>query len=554
MTWEYLHLLTHSFPIVLTLAGAGVGVAGWLRDRPDLERWGLLALLIGAAFIIPAYVTGLAAADVAPDRTFVHPGTVQTHRIAATWASIPVLLAGILAAFSLFDPKDSRLRRFVLLLGAASAVGMGYAAFLGSRIEHAGVHVPRAGGAGAGRASTKGPTMSLLPEHVQALHERSIVVDGHNDLPWRIRETWGLGFEGMHLDRRLDDGHTDLIRLREGGVDVQFWAAWVPTEYMSSEATVVALEQMDVIKRLAARYPDDLEMAYSVADIRRITGEGKIASLIGIEGGHSISNSIPVLRQLYEAGARYLTLTHSATLAWADAAGDTAIHHGLTDFGRRVVREMNRLGMLVDLSHVTAETMRDALAVTRAPVIFSHSSARAVADHPRNVPDDVLRRVRDNGGVVMVNFFSGFLVPQGARNVRDMFRVEARLHREFPDPEEFESALESWRAEHPTPPGDVGTIADHIDHIVQVAGVDHVGIGSDFDGVTVLPQGMEDVSKLPNLTAELVRRGYSDQDVEKILGANLLRVFGQVEATARALRDEEVPATDRLDYRGPAGT
>jgi membrane dipeptidase len=396
---------------------------------------------------------------------------------------------------------------------------------------------------------TEGHAQEPDEARARALHEGAIVVDGHNDLPWRIRSTWGLEFEGVDFSKRRSDGHTDLVRLREGGVDVQFWAAYVPVNFRGRAATAVAFEQIDLIKRLTGSYPSDLEMAYSLADIDRITGEGRIASMIGIEGGHAIANSLPVLGELYEAGARYITLTHSATLAWVDAAGDEERHGGLTDFGRNIVREMNRLGMLVDISHVTAASMRDAIEVARAPVIFSHSSARGVADHPRNVPDDVLGLVRENGGVVMVNFYSGFLVPEGALNVRDMFREEARLRAQYPDLEDFRREWERWQLEHPTPPGDVGTIADHIDHIARVAGIDHVGLGSDFDGVPMLPIGMDDVSFFPALTVELVKRGYSDDEVAKILGANLLRVLGEVEEVARQL-SSETPRTDRLPYDG----
>lgn len=382
------------------------------------------------------------------------------------------------------------------------------------------------------------------------IHREALLVDGHNDLPWRIRERWGLDLSGVDLSRPLGDGHTDIPRLREGGVDVQFWAAYVPARFIGSEATLVALEQIDLIKRFSAEYPGDLEMAYSADDIERIVGSGKIASMIGIEGGHAIANSLPVLRELYRAGARYMTLTHSRTLAWADAAGDERVHGGLTEFGRKVVREMNWLGMLVDISHVTAEVMADVVDVSRAPVIFSHSSARAVADHTRNVPDDILRRMPENGGVVMVNFYSGFLVPEGARNIQDLFREEERIRRENPDPEALQRAMEAWRRAHPTPPGDVGIIADHIDHIVRVAGVDHVGLGSDFDGISVAPEGMEDVSKFPNLTAELLRRGYSEVEVAKILGANLLRVLRSVERVATELQAAEAPGWEALPFRG----
>jgi len=389
-----------------------------------------------------------------------------------------------------------------------------------------------------------------LEAHARALHAAALVIDGHNDLPWRIREEGDLDIDRLGLGARQDSGHTDLVRLRDGGVDAQFWAAYVPVDFIGSEATVVALEQMDVIKRLAAAFPDDMEMAYTAADIRRIAGEGKIADLIGIEGGHAIANSLPVLRQLYDAGARYMTLTHVVSLAWADAAGDTAVHHGLTPFGKDVVREMNRLGMMVDLSHVTPDVMRDALAVARAPVIFSHSSARALADHPRNVPDDVLLLVRENGGVVMVNFYSAFLVPEAARIRQDLFREQRRLRAENPRDEDYHRALDQWQKEHQIPAGTVGTIVDHIDHIARIAGIDHVGLGSDFDGVSKLPVGMEDVSHLPAITLELLRRGYSDGDVKKILGENMLRVMGEVEAAARKLQAETPPSIERLPFRG----
>lgn len=329
----------------------------------------------------------------------------------------------------------------------------------------------------------------------------------------------------------------------------------MPVGFIDAGATAIVLEQIDLIKRLAAAHPDDLEMAYSVADIERIVAEGRIASLIGIEGGHAISNSLPVLRELYRAGARYLTLTHTKTLPWADAAGDTVIHGGLTPFGREVVGEMNRLGMLVDLSHVTTETMLDALETSQAPVIFSHSSARAVADHPRNVPDHVLRKVAENGGVVMVNFFSGFIVPESARRIQDIFAVQERLRAEYADDRSFREAFTSWLLDN-IDPGDVGVLADHIDHIVRVAGIDHVGLGSDFDGVSVLPRGLEDVSRLPVLTSALLERGYSEPDVLKVLGGNLLRVFRRVEEVAARLQRTTPPGLSRLPYVGqaPAGS
>lgn len=346
------------------------------------------------------------------------------------------------------------------------------------------------------------------------LHARAIVVDGHNDLPWEIRKA-DLDIERFGLESRRQSGHTDMVRLREGGVDAQFWAAYVPARFMGAGAAVVALEQIDLIHRLTAAFPEQLEMAYTVDDILRISSEGKIASLIGIEGGHAIANSLPTLRMFYDLGVRYMTLTHSANLAWADAAGDSPELGGLSEFGLEVVREMNRLGMLVDLSHVTPDAMRDAIGASAAPIIFSHSSARAIRDVERNVPDDVLALLPANGGVVMINFYSEFLVPEGGKR-----------------------------------PGTVGTIADHIDHVVAVAGIDHVGLGSDFDGIDEEPLGMEDVSMLPNLTAELVRRGYADDEILKVLGGNLLRAMRQAEAVSAELRTSQPAAIDRLPYFG----
>ncbi|MFB6240929.1 MAG: dipeptidase [Gemmatimonadota bacterium] len=357
-----------------------------------------------------------------------------------------------------------------------------------------------------------------VSEEAQRIHEEATVVDGHNDLPWRIRSEAGLEIGPLTLDQRNEEGHTDLPRLEEGGIDVQWWSTYVDPDIHGPEATAVELEQIDVTKRLCRTYPQ-LEMAYTPSDVRRINDAGRTACLIGIEGGHIISNSIPVLRQLYEAGARYLTLTHFRSLSWADAAGDV-IHGGLTEFGEEVVREMNRLGMVVDLSHVSDQTMSDALRVSEAPVIFSHSGARALADHPRNVPDRILRRLDENGGVVMVIFYPGYLVP-GA------------------------DTLSTEYLEQHT---DVGTIADHIDHIVEVAGIDHVGLGSDFDGVSYLPRGMKDVSDLPNLTQELLDRGYTEEEIRKILGGNAMRVFREAHRVGQRLQEERDPAAARLPH------
>jgi membrane dipeptidase len=539
VTWEYLHLISHSFPIVLCVSGSLVGLAGWIRDDSQLEIWGLVALLIAGVFVLPAYLTGLAAADVVADRTFVRPGIVQTHRFAATWAAVPVFTAGALAAFALHERDDRRLRRFVLVVGVIASAVVAYAAWLGSRIQHGDRTSPA-----ADEGSAPAMTADAVPEmegtiDPLALHHRAVVVDGHNDLPWRLRGLHGLDLGPVRFDERWTDGHTDLPRLREGGVDVQFWAAYVPVRFEGPDAFRVAREQIDLIRRLVERYPDDLELALSSEDVRTALDGGRIASMIGVEGGHAIDNSLEALRDLYESGARYLTLTHSATLDWVDAAGDTPRSGGLSEFGREVVREMNRLGMLVDISHVTAEAMRAVLDVATAPVIFSHSSARALADHPRNVPDDVLERVRENGGVVMVNFFSGFLTPDGARSVQHLFQEEARIREENPDPADFGAAMDAWYRERISSRGSVATIVDHIDHIARVAGPEHVGLGSDFDGVPMLPEGMEDVSKLPAITWELVARGYSEEEIVGILGGNLLRVLADVERVAGRLRSAE---------------
>jgi membrane dipeptidase len=372
-------------------------------------------------------------------------------------------------------------------------------------------------------------------QRAAAIHERAILVDGHNDLPWRLRSEFDSDFDRFDLAARHDDGHTDIPRLSEGGVDAQFFAAYVPSEYTGRSPARVALEQIDLIRRMADRYPD-LEMAYTADDVRRIADSGKIAVLVGIEGGHTIEGSLAVLRMFYALGARYMTLTHASTSDWADAATDEARHGGLSEFGEQVVREMNRLGMLVDISHVSAETMDDVLRVSRAPVVASHSGARAINDHPRNVPDSVLRRIAENGGVVMVNFYSGFVVPEAADIVREMFDVVRELRARYGDDDAaVDSAWRAWSAEHPIPRGTVGDLVDHIDHIVRLAGIDNVGLGSDFDGISVSPEGLEDVSRFPAITEELLRRGYGEEEVAKVLGGNVLRAMAEAERVARRL-------------------
>ncbi len=378
---------------------------------------------------------------------------------------------------------------------------------------------------------------AALARRARAIHRSAILIDGHNDLPWVIRARGNSSFDEMDISVRITDTHTDIPRLREGGVGAQFWSAWVPPSTMSEGGgTRIALEQIDLIRRMVKRYPETFEMASTSDDIVRIHKAGKIASLIGVEGGHTIESSLGVLRVFYDLGVRYLTLTHSENVAWADSATDERKHGGLTEFGEQVVREMNRLGMLIDISHVSPDTMRDVLRVSEAPIIASHSSAYAVAKHSRNVPDDVLRAVAGNGGVIMVNFYSGFIHPDGARTMRRIFEIERELQEKYPDEDDYRSAMRNWRTKNPIPRGTVATVVDHIDHIVKVAGIDHVGIGSDYDGVTTLPVGLEDVSCFPALTLELLQRGYSAAEIRKILGANVLRALRAAEKVASRLQ------------------
>jgi membrane dipeptidase len=366
------------------------------------------------------------------------------------------------------------------------------------------------------------------------IHRSGILIDGHNDLPWRIRRLGDSSFDKLDIARPQPRLHTDIPRLRTGGVDAQFWVVYVPPETLRTRtATKMALEQFDLIHRMAKRYSDVFEMAYTADDIERIARKGKIASLIGIEGGHMIENALPTLADFYQRGARYMGLTHTETIDWADSATDDPQHGGLTTFGEQVVLEMNRLGMLVDLAHVSADTMRDALRVSRAPVIASHSSAYAVAAHVRNVPDDVLAMIQHNGGVVMINFFPGYSHPVGARQMSGYFEKERALKAQFPDTAVYKRKWAEWKAAHPIPAGTVHDLVDHVDHIVQVAGIDHVGLGSDFDGVGIMPVGLEDVSGYPNLTQALLERGYDEQAIHKIMGGNLLRALRQAERIAR---------------------
>ena len=382
-------------------------------------------------------------------------------------------------------------------------------------------------------SAPKAASMAEIRQLLQAVP----LIDGHNDLAWRYRQH-GDNLAAIDLasdtSRLKDPLATDIPRLRAGGVGGQFWAAYVPATLAGPAAVQATLEQIDLIHRLMARYPDTFGLAVSAADVERIHREGKIASLIGVEGGHSINNSLAVLRSFYGLGVRYMTLTHTENTDWADSEADKPQHHGLTPFGEEVVREMNRLGMMVDLAHVSEETMRAALKVSRAPVIFSHSSARALCDNTRNVSDEVLKELARNGGVVMVAFLPGFLTERGRLALEAYDAEKASLKKRYGDNSAaVDAGIAAWkRTHHSEHEASLKDVADHIDHIRQVAGIEHVGIGSDFEGFHGPPEGLEDVSKYPELLLELSRRGYTPEELKKVAGLNLLRVFGQVERVA----------------------
>ena len=373
--------------------------------------------------------------------------------------------------------------------------------------------------------------------HALRIHRSAPVFDGHNDFPWELRQKGASSFDKFDISKLTTNFQTDIPRLRQGGVGAQFFVAYVPSHTMKTgDAAHQTLEQIDLIHRMVRRYPEAFALASTADDVVRIRKSGRIACLIGVEGGHSIENSLAVLRTYYSLGVRYLTLTHADSVGWADAATDAPQCHGLSNFGREVVMEMNRLGMLVDISHVSPETMNAALDVSKAPIIASHSSAYAIAQHPRNVPDEVLRRLRKNGGMAMVNFYSGFVVPESARLMANMFNVSRELRNKFPVEPDYERAMKQWEKENPMPSGTVRDLVNHIDHIVKVAGIDHVGLGSDFDGVNQVPAQLKDVSSYPVITQELLNRGYSEKDIRKILGENILRVLRDAEQVARKLK------------------
>ena len=377
------------------------------------------------------------------------------------------------------------------------------------------------------------------------------LVDGHNDLPWYIRTDVPqspLDVEAYDL-RRPTSGNTDLARLQRGMVGGQFWSVYVPGDYRDSGFARVQLEQIDIARRVIAKYPDVLQPALTAQDVWTAHAAGRIGSLLGMEGGHVIENSLGALRAYFDMGVRYMTLTHNVTLDWADAAADSARHGGLTAFGEEVVREMNRLGMLVDLSHVSPGTMSDALNVSEAPVIFSHSSARALTNVPRNVPDSILSRLRRNGGVVMVTFVPGFV----SQKITDHAALRRARQAEVNMQAGGDSAaaarlMTQWDTANPTPKATLADVADHIDHVKKVAGVDHVAIGSDYDGTdNQLPVGLEDVSTFPVLLAELSRRGWSEEDLKKLAGLNVLRAMEQSERVSARLRRERPPSTRTIE-------
>jgi membrane dipeptidase len=383
-------------------------------------------------------------------------------------------------------------------------------------------------------------------QHIAHVLGETPLIDGHNDFAEQLREKfgeklWTTDFSGAP-GSPVTQLQTDIKRLHQGHLGAQFWSVWVPVSITGAEAVRATLAQIDIIRGMVERYPETFAMASTADDILRIHKGGRIASMMGVEGGHQIGDSIATLRQYYALGVRYMTLTHTTNNALADSATDNPLHHGLSPFGRAVITEMNRLGMLVDISHVTPDVMRQAIALSRAPVMFSHSSARALTDHPRNVPDDVLQLLVEHDGVVMVNFYPPYVSDAVNQWVADQSAETARYNSPpyaglyIGQPERAAAAMAAWEKAHPSPVATVKDVADHIEHIVKVAGVDHVGIGSDFDGIEVTPSGLKDVSEYPNLFAELIRRGWSDANLAKLAGGNLLRVMRRAEAVSVSMK------------------
>ena len=388
------------------------------------------------------------------------------------------------------------------------------------------------------------PAQTDFLARARALHKTSLLVDGHNDYPWALREhDPARDLAKLDIAKPQPGIMTDIARLREGGVGGQLWSVYVPVELQGQAAVTATMEQIDIVHRMVRKYPDTFELALTADDIERIHKSGKIASLIGMEGGHSIDNSLADLRMFSRLGARYMTLTHTSNTPWADSATDTPRSAGLSAFGEEVVKEMNWLGMLVDLSHVSPDTMDDAIRVSQAPVIFSHSVARALNDHPRNVPDNILRMLPKNGGVIMVTFVPGFVNAKVNAWNKLQTAQQDRLKAALPDDAAAQKAgLDKWTAANPAPHATIADVADHVDHIRKIAGIDHIGIGGDFDGITQTVQDLDNVSTYPRLTAELLKRGYSDLEVRKILGRNILRVMREAERVSKRLQAARGPS------------
>jgi membrane dipeptidase len=373
------------------------------------------------------------------------------------------------------------------------------------------------------------------------------LIDGHNDLPWELRTRFAMDWDSLDIREPQAQVMTDIPRLREGMVGAVFWSTYMPSEFKDRGAARAGMEEGDIVHQMIARYPDVFELARTADDIERIHGDGRIASLLGLEGGHMIENSLGVLRAFHRDGVAYLTLTHNGTVDWADAATGTPEHNGLTPFGEEVIREMNRLGMLIDLSHAHDSTMWDVLGVTEAPVFFSHSSSRHFTPHPRNVPDDIAGAVAENGGVILVNYVVPFIYQPAYEWEQQMTALAERLHVAGVSPNRIGDSVEAWRAMNPMPVADLGVVVDHIEHLRDVAGIDHVGIGSDLDGISVPPRGLEDVSTFPNLIAELLRRGWSEEDAKKVIGLNVLRVMREVEAVAVRLQSDRPASVAQIE-------
>jgi membrane dipeptidase len=398
-------------------------------------------------------------------------------------------------------------------------------------------------------AAAPGAAQGDLAARARSLHKQVPLIDGHNDYPWALR---GIDpardFSTADIGGSVPRLHTDIERLRRGGLGGQFWSVYVPSTMQGQDAVRATLEQIDVVHRMMRQWPQMFATARTAAEVERIFKSGRIASMMGMEGGHSIDSSLAALRMMHALGVGYMTLTHNNNTPWADSAADQPALGGLSKFGEEVVREMNWLGMLVDLSHVSPDTMEDALRVSEAPVIFSHSSAKALCNVPRNVPDNILQMLPKNGGVVMITFVPGFISQAIADHSAKQAEAQQAQRAQFPNNDAYvAAAMERWRAENPEPRATLSQVADHIDHVRRVAGIDHIGLGGDFDGITTVVQGLEDVSKYPDLTAELLRRGYTDQDVKKILGLNILRVMRAAEQVSTTLRKKRGPSTATIE-------